>query len=207
MSGKRERHRRHANPFSVREPISVPNWRETFGRDAPLALDIGFGEGRFLLALAQQNPQWNVLGLEIRRHFVDQVIEEASERGLSNVHACLANACIHLQDLCPPQSVVLVSINFPDPWYKRRHHKRRIIQAAWLDVLATKMRPGGELHFASDYKPSANAARKALDAHPSFAAVQGGQPNATTGAQSEREMWHVEQEDPIYRLRYRCERK
>ena len=106
------RHRIHGNPFSVRAPEGPLNQELLYGRQAPLALEIGFGRGQFLLDLAKARPEWNVLGLEIRDHFVESAIKRAREDELDNLHAVVANANIH-----PPNSstmqVAFVSINFP----------------------------------------------------------------------------------------------
>src|SRR6478609_1711806 len=110
----RQRHRRHANPFTLRGPIGVPDWQAIYGREAPFAIDVGCGPGRFVWGLARLHPEWNVLGLEIRAHLVAETLAGAREAGLTNVHALVANANLHLSALLPPASVAFVSVNFPD---------------------------------------------------------------------------------------------
>ncbi|MDP7040604.1 MAG: tRNA (guanosine(46)-N7)-methyltransferase TrmB, partial [Myxococcota bacterium] len=139
---KRQRFRRHANPFSMPKAISVPDWQSIYERRAPMALDIGFGQGEFILSLAQKHPQWNVLGIEIREHLVENLLTMAQEAECSNLHALVANANIHLETLIPNHCLEFVSINFPDPWFKRRHHKRRVLSKDWLVTLLKKVRPG-----------------------------------------------------------------
>lgn len=181
----------------------MPSWLEVYGHEAPLAVDIGFGAGRFLLALAQQRPTWNVLGLEIRQHWVDDVQQAARAAGITNLHAMVANASIHLADLIPERSVVFTSLNFPDPWYKKRHHKRRVLTAEWLDLLARKMIPGAELHYMTDYEAAAIEALAILERHPDFSSPSSGfQTASTTGIPTEREHAHSARNEPIYRLRY-----
>lgn len=200
---KRERHRQHGNPFHVRGPVEVPDWESLYKRPAPFALDIGFGPGMFLLELAQKNPQWNCLGLEIRQHLVDGALQGAREQGLDNVHAMVANANTQLMDLVPDKSVAFVSLNFPDPWFKKRHRKRRVLNEAWLDLLGHKMMPGGEFHTMTDYEIAAIEAQEILQAHSSYEDQCGGfAAETTTGIVSERELSHQRRGHPVYRQHF-----
>jgi tRNA (guanine-N7-)-methyltransferase len=194
------RHRIHANPFNIRGPIAVPNWRRIYGRDAPFAIDIGYGCGAFLLALAKARPQWNCLGLEIRQHLVQPL-----QAALPNLCVLLANANLHLGPLLPNASVEFVSLNFPDPWFKKRHHKRRVLQPEWLDMMAQKLAPGGTLHLTTDYAPLAEEARDLLDGHDAFGPIHAERfaETSTTGIVSERERTHQARGEPIYRLCFR----
>lgn len=204
---KGHRHRIHGNPFSVRGAIEKPDWRACFGRDAPLAVDIGFGRGLFVLGLARAHPEWNVVGLEIRDHLVDRLLEDARTEGLTNVHARVANANLHFADLFDPHSLAFVSINFPDPWFKKRHHKRRVVQPEFLEVLASRLQPRGELHAMSDYAPVAEEILALVAAHPAFENLETGggfAPESTTGIATEREIHHGEKHSqPIHRMHFR----
>jgi len=202
----RTRHRIHGNPFNVRHVIEAqPPWQDIYGRDAPLALDIGFGAGSFLLSLAKSKPDWDILGLEIRQHLVDNTMATAFEQGVKNLFALKANANLHLGDLLPDQSVIFVSVNFPDPWFKKRHHKRRVINEAWLDTLLPKLIPDATIHVMTDFEPIGLEASLLFEAEPrlrrmheeTFATA------STTGVQSEREQTHMRREEPIYRLAYK----
>ena len=202
----RERHRRHANPFTIRGPIRVPDWAAIFARPAPFALDIGCGPGRFVVEIARANPAWNVVGLEIRQHLVAETLYAAQQAQLTNAHALLANANSHLETLFPDQSVAFVSVNFPDPWYKKRHHKRRVVQLPWLDMLSKKMMPGAQLHTMTDYEPIAQHMLQAIEAHGGFVNLDGPgtfATQSTTGWPSERESIHQRRGEQIYRLRFR----
>jgi tRNA (guanine-N7-)-methyltransferase len=198
------RHRRHANPFTIRGPIEVPEWSSLFGRTAPMALDIGCGPGMFALELAKQNPQWNVVGLEIRRHLTDHLNACAHQEGVSNVCGFYANANVHLDVLVPDQSVVFASINFPDPWYKKRHHKRRVVQKEWLQLLHRKMMPGAYVHTMTDYAPIGADMHDVFLSTPGFVASRrdGFLESSTTGIVSERELKHMSRGETIYRMKY-----
>ncbi|RYF03356.1 MAG: tRNA (guanosine(46)-N7)-methyltransferase TrmB, partial [Deltaproteobacteria bacterium] len=146
------RHRRHANPFTLRGPIEAPDWAAKFSRRAPLALDIGCGSGLFVQALAQARPQWDVVGLEIRPHLVQQTNERMAACNLGNALCILANANAHLGELFAANSVAFVSLNFPDPWYKKRHHKRRVMQPQFLQALQPLLCDGAQIHAMTDYQ-------------------------------------------------------
>jgi len=199
----RQRHRQHGNPLAIRGPLEVPDWLEIFGRRAPFAIDVGFGPGMFLVELARQHPEWNVLGIEIRTHWVADVRVAAAAAGVSNLHALLGNANEHLEDLVPDNSTAFVSLNFPDPWFKRRHRKRRVLRVDWLDRVAAKLMAGGELHYMTDFQPAAQEALKLLEAHPAFEGSGGFAAASTTGIPSEREETHLRRGHAVYRLLYR----
>ena len=201
----RQRHRRHANPFTVRGAVAPVDWHAVYGRLAPLALDIGCGAGRFVCDLARAHPEWNVLGLEIRQHLVDATRHALASAGLPHAWAALANVNAHLGDLIPNRSVAFVSVNFPDPWYKKRHHKRRVVNAAWLERLCDKLLPGAEIHAMTDYEPIARQIREVLVNHPQLTCAVGGNGYAsqsTTGLTSEREIKHMQRGEQIFRQRY-----
>ncbi len=203
---RHRRHRQHGNPFSIRGPLTAPDWPAIYGREAPLAIDIGCGPGAFVVELARQHPGWNVLGLEIRQHFIDSVKSKAQSLGLGNVHALLANANVHLAELLPDHSVTFLSLNFPDPWYKRRHHKRRVMRSEWLAALAPKLMAGAELHAMTDYEVLALEIQGVLEGTPWLVNLDGAGCFATvstSGVASERELTHVLRGEPIYRLRFR----
>ncbi|XP_021282613.1 uncharacterized protein LOC110415321 isoform X3 [Herrania umbratica] len=148
--------RQHVNPlsssFSV--PAPIPDWSEVF-RDPtlPLMVDIGCGSGRFLMWLAKQNPDsQNYLGLEIRAKLVKRAVFWVKELALSNIfklccrHFIFANASVSFKHLVStyPGPLMLVSILCPDPHFKKRHHKRRVVQKPLVDSILTSLMPGGK---------------------------------------------------------------
>lgn len=205
-SRPRSRHRIHANPFSVPKPDPIPSWDEAFGRKAPIALEIGFGIGGFLLDLGEKHPEWNVLGIEIRQHFVDGVLKQAELRGLSNIQGIVANVNRDLNELLEDQSVCFVSVNFPDPWFKKRHHKRRVIQNDFLDILVRKMTPGAIFHLMTDFTPIGEDSLEIFEGRSDFENLESAgkfAQKSTTEIMSEREVTHIRRGDPISRLHYR----
>lgn len=144
------------------------NWREIFGREAPLLLEIGFGGGHFLVDLAQKRPSANVLGVEISLPALDRAQRKIKTAALSNVRLLQCDARYLLQALCTPETLAEVTINFPDPWPKARQLHRRLINVDFLHLLATRMTPGGLLEIATDHADYALAITEALEETPYF---------------------------------------
>lgn len=143
-------------------------WEELFDRAAPLWMEIGFGNGEFLLNLATAYPDVNVLGVEISRPSLRKAARKARNRGLSNVRVLYATAQQVLWLLCRPQALDAVFINFPDPWPKAAHHHRRLINERFLHLLATRTEPGAQLEVATDHAEYAQVIAAALQASPYF---------------------------------------
>ena len=142
------RARQHVNPLGLSfEEFRGDAPRLIDGR--PVDIEIGCAEAQFLFELAEQDPGRSYLGFEVRSHLVDWVNQQASQRGLP-VQAIFANANFHLASLFAPGSVARVFLNFPDPWFKRRHRKRRMIDADLVADIHAVLAAGGELFFQSD---------------------------------------------------------
>ncbi|WP_338053461.1 tRNA (guanosine(46)-N7)-methyltransferase TrmB [Rhabdochromatium marinum] len=127
-----------------------------FGNDRPVVLEIGFGNGEALLHMAASHPERNYLGLEVHRPGVGHLLMELERAGLDNVRVMREDAAALLAHALPPASLAGVCLFFPDPWPKKRHHKRRIVQPAFIDDLARVLAPGGFLHAATDWAPYAD---------------------------------------------------
>jgi tRNA (guanine-N7-)-methyltransferase len=139
-----------------------------FGRGAPRALEIGFGNGEHLAALAAAHPEHDHLGVEVHPPGVGHLLQLIAAAGLTNVRVSSHDAVEVLAGQIPPASLDEVRVLFPDPWHKKRHHKRRLIQPAFLDLLALRLRPGGILRLATDWEPYAEHMLEVLRAHPAY---------------------------------------
>lgn len=126
-------------------------WTLFFGRPGPLVMEIGFGSGLFLTDLAKRRPEANVVGVEIAVPSLRNAARKVRREGLANVRLLQGGAAAVLQALCEPESVDTVIINYPDPWPKKDQLGRRLIDDAFLRLLATRLRPGGALDIATDH--------------------------------------------------------
>ncbi len=134
-----------------------------FGRMAPCTMEIGFGNGEHLLARAVAEPQRNFLGVEVHRAGVGQLLNAAAAAGIHNLRIASHDAIEVLQVQIAPQALDEVQILFPDPWPKSRHHKRRLIQPAFVDLVASRLAVGGRLLLATDWLPYAEHIQLVLD--------------------------------------------
>lgn len=139
-----------------------------FGRKAPLILEIGFGMGDSLLAQAIHEPEHNFLGIEVHKPGVGRLMNEAKKSGVSNLRVICEDAVGVLADAFAPQSLEGIQIYFPDPWHKKRHHKRRIIQPDFINVLARRVRLGGFCHLATDWAPYAESMLQIFSRSPAW---------------------------------------
>lgn len=142
-----------------------------FGRSAPVTLEVGFGAGDSLAALAAAEPQHDFLGVEMHRPGIGHLLHLAAERGLTNLRIIRADAVEVLQRHVVDDAFERVLILFPDPWPKRRHHKRRLLTPAFIATLADGMRPGGLLQIATDWPDYADAVRGTIEGDGRFEAV------------------------------------
>jgi len=127
----------------------------TYGRAAPVTLEIGFGNGESMVALAASHPERDFLGLEVHPPGVGHALLRCEAERLTNVRVLCQDAVEVLQRRVPDASLDEVLLYFPDPWPKKRHHKRRIVQPAFVELLARRLRPGGVLRMATDWQPYA----------------------------------------------------
>ena len=145
----------------------------SFGRNAPCVLEIGFGSGQSLLAAAKQNPELNFIGIEAHKPGIGALLLGMQESGVDNIRVFDADAFEVLKQMMPTQRLHAVSIFFPDPWQKRRHHKRRLIQPSFLDLLVTKLQPEAELHIATDWQHYADHIMETMSADKRFVNLAG----------------------------------
>jgi len=149
------------------------NFKKLFGRDCPVVLEIGFGNGDSLATMAAQNPDRCYLGVEVHRPGVGSLLQSIERQGLTNVRVSMADSIELLQQQIEDQSLSAVQIYFPDPWPKARHHKRRLIQSGFVQLLHRKLKPGGTLHLATDWPDYAEHMLAVLEAADGFTNLSG----------------------------------
>jgi tRNA (guanine-N7-)-methyltransferase len=137
-----------------------------FGRRAPLVVEIGFGMGDATAQIAAAMPDHDFLGIEVHVAGVGALLRRIGERGLTNVRIVQHDAVEVLRTMIAPGTLAGVHVFFPDPWPKKRHHKRRLIQPPFVALLAERLAPGGYLHCATDWQPYAEQMLEALTAEP-----------------------------------------
>ena len=166
--------RQHVNPLSdkYQTPLTPPDWDRVYAASTqPLHLDIGCARGKFLLQMAQLQPQINFLGIEIREPLVKEANLRRDRLGLTNLYYLFGNinnSIDRLLESLPVGTLHYVTIQFPDPWFKTRHNKRRIVQPELVNSLATYMVDGGILFLQSDVESVAVQMRDRFQSHPNF---------------------------------------
>lgn len=172
----------------------------------PVEVELGCADARFLFERAALQQETTYVGVEIRREMVDRVRRRAQAEGLSRLYAVFANMNTDLLALFGPEQIDRVFLNFPDPWFKRAQHKRRVVQPELAQGLVQVVRPGGEVFFQSDIFELALDAMSVLEQTPGLLNIHGEWSFARTnpyGAQSLREVRVLEKGLPVWRICYR----
>lgn len=146
---------------------------KTFGRQAEMVLEIGFGMGLSLLSMAAAAPDTNFIGVEVHRPGVGSLLNEAGKAGLNNIRVYCHDAVDVLRECIVDASLDQVQIYLPDPWHKRRHNKRRLIQPAFVEALRPKLKIGGVLHLVTDWENYAEQMMKVMKAAESWGNLAG----------------------------------
>jgi tRNA (guanine-N7-)-methyltransferase len=154
--------------FGVPYDVTPLDLDALFGRRARRVLEIGFGNGDHLASMAAANPDTDFLGVEVHPPGVGHLLQEVERLGLTNVRVIRHDAIEVLTHPLPPASLDELQLLFPDPWHKKRHHKRRIVQPAFLDLVAGRLKVGGVLRMATDWQPYAEHMLETLRADPRF---------------------------------------
>lgn len=149
-------------PFSP-QPLDLDR---AFGRAAPKILEIGFGMGETTADIADRHPENDYLGVEVHSPGVGALLQRIDKLGLANVRVIQHDAVDVLEHMVPPRSLAGAHLFFPDPWPKKRHHKRRLIQPPFIALLASRLKPGGLVHAATDWEDYANQILEVLSAEP-----------------------------------------
>jgi tRNA (guanine-N7-)-methyltransferase len=138
--------------FGLKQEESMIDFKKIFGRDAPCFLEIGFGSGHSLLEIAKTHPEHDFIGIETYQPGIGTLLLGIEESQIQNIRIYYADAVEILEQCIPDNSLAGIQIFFPDPWPKRRHHKRRLIQPEFVKLVTKKLKLNGMLHLATDWE-------------------------------------------------------
>lgn len=142
------------------------DFKQIYGRDVPNIVEIGFGDGSALVAMAADNPQCNFLGIEVYRPGVGSLLLKLKQHGILNVRVMMDNAAMIMQESIGKDCLSKILIFFPDPWPKKRHNKRRLLQRSFLSTMVERLSQGGYLHIATDWEDYASSIMSLLEHEP-----------------------------------------
>jgi len=171
------------------------NPAEVFGREAPVVLEIGFGMGDSLLSMANDQPEKNYIGIEVHRPGVGRLLNTAQTEGVKNLRVYCDDAVEVLAQCIPDGSLDCLQLFFPDPWHKKKHHKRRIVQPEFAQTIRQKLKVGGVFHMATDWENYAEHMMEVMSAAEGYNNVAG------NGAYSPQPEWR-----PVTKFQKRGER-
>lgn len=154
------------------EQDPVLDWEVVFGNRQPVEIEIGIGKGRYIIAAAQAQPQTNFVGIEWASKYLRIALDRSQKRRLTNLRLVLTDAREFVEFFVPAASVRAFHLYFPDPWPKKRHHKRRLFNAAFLGEVARTLEPGGQLWLATDHEDYFAAMQEVLTADLRFREVE-----------------------------------
>ena len=146
----------------------VMDWDRVFGRIAPRFLEIGFGMGGATAEIARNHPDNDYLGIEVHRPGVGNLLKLIAQDNLTNLRLMSHDAVDVINEMIAPDTLDGILIFFPDPWHKKRHHKRRLIQPEFVHLLASRLKPGGTIHCATDWENYAVQMLEVLSAEPAL---------------------------------------
>jgi tRNA (guanine-N7-)-methyltransferase len=167
-------------PGPVGNATPVLDLAAAFGRSAPCVLEIGFGNGDALVRMARSAPEQNFLGVEVHVPGIGHCLLAIERLGLTSVRLLMQDAMEVLRERLPDNSLKGVHLFFPDPWHKKRHHKRRLVQPEFVALLAARLMPGGYFHVATDWPDYAAHIEAVILENPAFQAV-GTDPSCAVG--------------------------
>src|SRR5688572_30515607 len=163
-----------ANHYSWNIPfLSNPSWSHIFANDAPLELEIGMGRSHFLFERAKAVPAHNIIGIEWKGKWVRQAHSKAAREGVANIHALWGNAWQLVPAIFENESLTQIILNFPDPWWKKKHHKRKIINDDFVDTLVSRLKSGGRIYLQTDVPHLFDEYLERLELHPQLINLAG----------------------------------
>ena len=197
-----------ANPPALLDPAQVPKpfrWADLFGNDHPVELEVGSGKGLFLSNAGAAHPEVNYFGIEIARKYAHAAAQRACKNGLENVRVWPGDAKPVLAEMIPVHSLRAVHVYFPDPWWKKRHKKRRVFSESLVDDISRLLVPGGLLSVATDVEEYFQVIRELVASRPSFRElpqIEVGDPQHELDYLTNFERKFRIQGRPIYRVQY-----
>lgn len=159
--------------YGIDEADSQLDFNDIFGRDAPVTLEIGFGDGVSLATMAKADLDRDFVGIEVHKPGVGRLLHLVEEYGLSNVRVLNYDAVEIIKNRITSNSLDCVQLFFPDPWHKKRHNKRRIVQPDFVKLIASKLKQGGVFHLATDWQPYAEHMAEVMEASNEFVSESG----------------------------------
>lgn len=192
------------DPRGPLDRASLVDWDREFGREAPLEVEIGSGMGGFALGQAAAHPEINLIAIEIRKKFAGETAEKAKARGLTNLRVLNADAKVILPRIVAPRSVDVIHIQFPDPWWKPRHHERRLVEDEFSILLYNLLKPTGLLEVRTDVEARGVEMCAALEAVGFLNRFGQGElaPYDPTEVPSTRERGYLARNEPVYRYKF-----
>lgn len=155
-------------PYGLSLHEGMLNFEKVFDNQNPVVLEVGFGMGDSLLTMAQAEPNKNFIGIEVHPPGVGRLISNAGKAGLTNLRVYMADAKDVLNECIPNESLARFQLYFPDPWHKKKHHKRRLVQPDFVQLISSKLRPDGFLHMATDWQSYAEHMLRVLAVEPAL---------------------------------------
>ncbi|VFP87413.1 tRNA (guanosine(46)-N7)-methyltransferase TrmB [Candidatus Erwinia haradaeae] len=161
--------------LGIKYKTEVINFTNLFNRTAPVILEVGFGMGSSLVAMASQNPQYNFLGIEVHKPGIGACLSMVRSLGIKNIRIICHDAVEVIETMIPIDSLYMVQIFFPDPWHKVRHNKRRLVQVLFAKLVLSKLELNGIFHLATDWKDYAEHVLQVMNS------IKGYQNQSTSG--------------------------
>jgi len=194
--------RKHANPFTVQTILGPLDRGAWFGREAPLEVDLGCGGASLLFERAAHHPERDFVGIEVRKPLVMQAMERREREGRSNVLVVHANANVNVATLAEPGVIEMFHIHFPDPCFKKKHHKRRIVQPRLVRDMAEVLPIGGRVYLQSDVRLLAEEMYRFMADEAAFRSVLGDELRVPPPIpeQTEWERQHEREGEAVYRM-------
>lgn len=158
--------------YAIEPSAGLIDFSAVFGNDNPVVLEIGFGNGDTLVEMAGQNPQFNYVGIEVYEAGIGRLISSVHSKNLTNLKVLRGDAVEFLENNIADNSLNKVQLFFPDPWHKKKHHKRRIVQHNFLNLLSFKLKNKSQFHLATDWQNYAEQMMKTLEENKNFKNTQ-----------------------------------